>query len=184
MLRKLSRRLGKAPTARVAIACAIGAVLSVLAIAGTPGSASDTTADLVLGQIDFNHNSFNPTSLGSLIYPTGIAVNAAGHLYIADPANNRVLGWANAVGLTTDEAADIVIGQPDGSSNSCVASQTGLCLGPCILRPPPFTPQAASGGVAVDSPAISMSPTPATIASWNTARRSTAGRARARPPIW
>ncbi len=154
MLAKLNRRLRKAPTARLAIACVIGCVLSVLAIAGMPGSAGDTTADLVLGQVDFNHNSFNSTSLGSMVYPTGAAIDATGHLYLADASNNRVLGWANAAGLTTGEPADIVIGQPDGGSNSCAISQAGLCLDlapSCPSRPPPFVPQAASGAVAVDS---------------------------------
>ena len=151
MLAKLSQRLRKAPAARLAIAGVIGCVLSVLAIAGTPGSAGDTTADLVLGQVDFNHNKIlNTTSLGSMIYPTGAAIDAAGHLYLADALNNRVLGWANAAGLTTAEPADIVIGQPDGGSNSCAASQAGLCLAPCIMHPPAFVPQAASGAVAVD----------------------------------
>ena len=62
-----------------------------------------------------------------------------------------MLGWANAAGLTTAEPADIVIGQPDGGSNSCAATQAGLCLAPCISHPPAFVPQAASGAVAVDS---------------------------------
>ncbi len=34
-------------------------------------------------------------------------------LYVADPGNNRVLGFKDARNVTTDSVADIVIGQPD-----------------------------------------------------------------------
>src|SRR3954469_9045090 len=39
-------------------------------------------------------------------------------VYIADPNNNRVLGWKNANNIGQGTGADIVIGQPDFFSTS------------------------------------------------------------------
>ena len=52
----------------------------------------------------------------------GLAVDSTGntpHLYVADPCNNRVLGFNDVRKLTPGTKADIVIGQPD--------MQTALC---------------------------------------------------------
>ena len=54
-----------------------------------------------------------------------LAVDSTGdtpHLYVADPCNNRVLGFKDARKLTPGTKADIVIGQPD--------MQTALCNSP------------------------------------------------------
>ena len=52
----------------------------------------------------------------------GIAIDSTGdtpHLYVADPYNNRVLGFKDARKLTAGSFADIVIGQPDFATNIC-----------------------------------------------------------------
>ena len=49
-------------------------------------------ADLVLGQFDFTKNQSNLTDAAGLISPESAVADAAGHLYVADTGNNRVLG--------------------------------------------------------------------------------------------
>ncbi len=94
-----------------------------------PGSQGDTTADLVLGQFDFAHNAPN------LVDGFGLWMNLAGgdyngdvaidksvspnRLWVADTENNRVLGWSSLAAFSSHAPANIVIGQPDFTSNSC-----------------------------------------------------------------
>ncbi|MCH9008776.1 hypothetical protein IIA29_12380 [candidate division KSB1 bacterium] len=54
-------------------------------------------------------------SASTLCSPAGIAVNAAGNVYVAD-GNNRVLEYHTP--LTTDTVADVVLGQPNFTSNT------------------------------------------------------------------
>ncbi|HLI85686.1 MAG TPA: hypothetical protein VKV17_17355 [Bryobacteraceae bacterium] len=77
---------------------------------------------------EFNFNSSVPTAGAPCYsgYPSacdaGIAVdNSSGtpHLYVADPGNNRVLGFKDLRTLTAGSQADIVIGQPDLSTGIC-----------------------------------------------------------------
>src|SRR5208282_2746239 len=91
---------------------ALVAVTAMIAIAGTPGSAGDTTADVALGQSDFVHNMANFGGLNALNAPGGVAIDSGGHVYVADAGNNRVLGFANVAALTSGASAAIVIGQP------------------------------------------------------------------------
>src|SRR5437773_1812030 len=61
--------------------------------------ATDTVADQVFGQGgSFTTNVPNnggPPSAAGLNFPSGVAVDPSGNLYVADPANNRVLGQSN-----------------------------------------------------------------------------------------
>jgi sugar lactone lactonase YvrE len=85
---------------------------------------TDTTADRVFGQPDFNQRKFNNGGLGSasLDNPDGVALDAHGNLYVADLANQRVLEYD--VPLSSGMAASRVFGQPDfGHSDS---NQGGL----------------------------------------------------------
>lgn len=105
-------------------------------------------ADLVLGQADFTHNPVNDLAFtevasnsSALNGPVAVAIDGAGHVYVADPDNNRVLGWPDVAALTTNSPATLVIGQPDMASGACnqgVSNPSGSTL--CA----PF-------GVAVDS---------------------------------
>jgi len=92
-----------------------------------------TAANRVLGQLDFPYNSVNliegrefgftgnfgsctvngafPFALGG-----GVAIDASSnppHLYVADPLNNRVLGFKDYRKVKAGVFADLVIGQPD-----------------------------------------------------------------------
>ncbi len=92
-------------------------------------------ANAVLGQTLLTRGSinyiegreFNFTASGD----AGIAIdNSSGtpHLYVADPGNNRVLGFKDLRALTAGSQADIVIGQPD--------FLTGVCNYPTGNAPP------------------------------------------------
>src|SRR5579863_8677999 len=80
-------------------------VVVALAIAGTPGSPGDTTADFVLGQPDFTHRAPEFATAQSLDFGGGgyVAIDrnsSPNHLYVADSANNRILAWNNASSFT------------------------------------------------------------------------------------
>ena len=122
------------------------ALAVVIAIAGTPGSAGDTTADLVLGQPDFTHTGVNHLDATGLYSPPAAVVDSLGHLYISDQQNNRVLGYLNATSFSNGAPASLVFGQPDFNSAICNnGTEAGDVngLGPDSLCSP--------FGVAVDS---------------------------------
>jgi len=103
----------------------------VLAFPQLNGSFSSATR--VLGQLDFEHNSLNlidgrevgfsgntgscsfngalPFFLGGSAVIDGSATPP--HLYIADPLNNRILGYRDYRQGNAGVKADLVIGQPD-----------------------------------------------------------------------
>jgi hypothetical protein len=81
-----------------------------------------------LGQPNFTTSGFlaSATQTGFAL-PYGVAIDrTAGHLYVADTANNRVLGWSSISALTNGAPADLVIGQSSFTSNSISVSQSGL----------------------------------------------------------
>jgi len=94
---------------------------------------SASTATTVFGQAAFTTRVVPATpTASSLQGPTGVAVNAAGDVYVAVPADNRVLMFPP--GAASGAAATEVIGQPDFSTNTIdtgafpEASATSLAL--------------------------------------------------------
>ena len=104
-------------------------------------------ATRVLGQDAMNFNTvnliegrefrFTTSPDGNSGADSGIAVDLNStppHLYIADPYNNRVLGYNDLRSVHAGSAADIVIGQPDfshseanyPSNNALTPNQAGL----------------------------------------------------------
>ncbi|TPW10774.1 MAG: haloacid dehalogenase, partial [Acidimicrobiaceae bacterium] len=78
-------------------------------------------ADLVLGQPGFTSRGGNSGGLGdrSLDYPRSVFSDGT-RLFVADYSNHRVLIW-NTLPTTNQQAASVVLGQPDftsGTSNS------------------------------------------------------------------
>jgi hypothetical protein len=97
---------------------------------GLPGTPGDTTADFVLGQFDFTHTVANlvdgagvDTNSSSLSILWGaVAIDktvSPNRVYVADTANNRVLGYGSVANFATHAAAKIVIGQADFTSTGC-----------------------------------------------------------------
>jgi uncharacterized protein (TIGR03437 family) len=84
-------------------------------------------ASVVLGQPDFNLTTTNVNATrNSLRQPTAVASDGV-HLVIADTNHNRVMIW-NSLPTVNNAPADVVIGQPDFTTNT----------------PPPSTPTATS----------------------------------------
>ncbi len=95
---------------------------------------TNTVADRVFGQGgDFASNTCNlgGTSASSLCVPSGVGVDAAGNLYVADRLNNRVLEYDTP--LATDTVADRVFGQGgDFATGQC--NKGGIGAGSlCVL---------------------------------------------------
>jgi NHL repeat len=83
---------------------------------------SNPAAALVLGQVDFTHSGANIVSRSSLYAPSAVAIDHSvipNRIYVADPSDNRVLGWSNSSAFASGQAADLVIGQPDFLSVTC-----------------------------------------------------------------
>lgn len=84
----------------------------------------DSTADGVLGQLDFESQVYNqpdglPTASSlALSNAAHVAIAPSGRVYVSDADNNRVLSWPSASSFTNGQAADFVIGQPDFTSNT------------------------------------------------------------------
>ncbi len=85
-------------------------------------------ADLVIGQPNFGEQDWkNPiVTASSLLYPTAIAVDQSGNLYVADTPNHRVLIYHAP--LSNGVAASVVIGQPNFVSNTYLVSPTAASL--------------------------------------------------------
>jgi sugar lactone lactonase YvrE len=106
-------------------------MIVTLIMAGTAakaGAATGQVANLVLGQFDFAHNGVN--TVGSkviagkivsagLYAPGAVALDSAGHVYIADSSNNRVLVFTTAASFATAQPASMVLGQPDPAADFC-----------------------------------------------------------------
>ncbi len=93
------------------------------------------TPDGVLGQDNFNSNKSNRDgglkgkaksriNADTLYQPQGMAVDAAGNLWVADSSNNRVLKYARPT--VNGQSATLVIGQPDFVTKQSATSITGL----------------------------------------------------------
>lgn len=83
---------------------------------------SGTNASGVAGQIAFVYGAANLTDAVGLGNPQAVAIDRSttpNRLYVADPANNRVLGWSNAASFQNGDPADLVIGEPDFFSSGC-----------------------------------------------------------------
>ena len=100
-------------------------------IYNTVPTAPGAAANAVIGQVDFTSSS-EGTSNTRLYGPMGIC-SAGTKLLIADINNNRVLIYDNISTVTTNEAADIVIGQPDFTHNQ--ANQADVCASTSLQNP-------------------------------------------------
>ena len=92
----------------------------------TPLASGNVDPDVVFGQTNFTNVSANqggtPTA-DTLNYPSSVALDAAGNLYVSDSANNRILLYM-AGASDGDTTADVVFGQ-GGSFTSGTANNGG-----------------------------------------------------------
>ncbi|HUY28605.1 MAG TPA: choice-of-anchor D domain-containing protein [Candidatus Binataceae bacterium] len=109
---------------------------------------STTTASRELGQPDLAHNEINRIDGAGLEAPGGVAASGSGAqaaVYVADSANNRVLGWISPAAPSSG-SAEIVIGQSDFSSSS---PNAGTAEGAATLNAPAGAATDSSGNLFV-----------------------------------
>ena len=108
----------------------------VLFLAATTRSSDCYSADGVLGQANFSGNGYSDTvTAAGLKGPTGVAVDSAGNLWVADYNHNRVLVFQDPIAKATNMAAGAdknasgVLGQPDFTlATDWQTSQSGMWL--------------------------------------------------------
>lgn len=89
-------------------------------------STNGEPADIVLGQPDMTSNTSNNGGLGASSLSAPSYVYSDGQkLYVADRNNNRVLIW-NEMPSENNEPADLVLGQPNFTTNSSGTSDVKL----------------------------------------------------------
>jgi len=98
-----------------------------------------------LGQDSVTVKSVNPNLVEGREFdlPEGLALDLSTNppaLYVADYANNRVLGFRNAASFANGQSANVVLGQPDFATTLFPVPETTLAAG--LLSP---------SGIAVDS---------------------------------
>ncbi|MBI5280793.1 MAG: hypothetical protein HY858_03855 [Candidatus Solibacter usitatus] len=94
----------------------------------------EKTPDLVVGQPDFASRSTGAAERNRLYLPVGLAFTPEGNLAVSDIGHNRVLLFKQP--SANGQTADLVLGQPDGSSFASGSGNTDL---------------SAPRGVAIDS---------------------------------
>lgn len=95
----------------------------VLKFADISSLTNGAAATTVLGQPDFAIRTAG-TSAVKMAGPSGVAVDAAGRLWVADQTNRRVLRFDAAASLADGAAADGVLGQPDFTAkNTGISAQ-------------------------------------------------------------
>jgi sugar lactone lactonase YvrE len=90
----------------------------------TPFSVGEAAAS-VMGQSSFTSSDFSDTNSTQLSYPTSLAFDSSGNLWVADQGNNRVLEYKAP--FSRHEAAGLVIGQP-GFTTSDTGATTPTSL--------------------------------------------------------
>lgn len=83
-------------------------------------------ASTVIGQTLFTSNATAPATATSLRFPTGVSADPGGQLWIVEAATNRILGYNPP--FANGQAASVVLGQPDFTSNAAPAPPTASSL--------------------------------------------------------
>jgi len=90
-------------------------------------TSSNSDASLVLGQDNFT--TVTTRTLGPTSYPNPYSISSDGtKLYLADRNNQRVLIW-NTIPSTNDVAPNIVLGQPDFTTNTLYDPPSASTMG-------------------------------------------------------
>lgn len=101
----------------------------------TSGSLAITVrAHIVIGQPNMTSNTANNGGISaSTLSGSYNAFRIGDHLFVADTGNHRVLIWTSAPNAN-GEAADIVLGQPNMTANSCIAPTAQTLCNPTYVH--------------------------------------------------
>lgn len=88
-------------------------------------TSNGVSADVVLGQPNFDTCTGTSISANTITRPRGIAVDANGRLYAADQDGNRVLVW-NSIPNQNNPNADLVVGQTSLTTGSSGLSSSNF----------------------------------------------------------
>jgi DNA-binding beta-propeller fold protein YncE len=91
----------------------------------------DAAADLVLGQPDFTTGTAVVSQI-KMTGPTGVHVDPAGNLWVADYDSHRVIMFADAASLGDGAPATLVLGQPDFDTETTGVSNVKM-FGPAAV---------------------------------------------------
>jgi sugar lactone lactonase YvrE len=97
----------------------------VLRFASGAALVSGAAAEGVLGQSDFTSSDY-ATTASTMRFPSGVAVDSAGRLWVADWYNSRVLRFDGAAGKANGAPADGVLGQSDFGSRNSATTASGM----------------------------------------------------------
>ena len=90
--------------------------------------ANGAAGSVVLGQPNMTSNTGNNGGVSAIsLSQPSFVYTAGGKLFVADANNNRVLIW-NAIPTANQAAADVVLGQPDMTTNTAVTTPTSRSL--------------------------------------------------------
>jgi sugar lactone lactonase YvrE len=101
----------------------------ILRFSSTAAYESGGSAEVVLGQATFVGDAANQggsVGASTLSNPSGLTIDAAGRLWVADFANNRVLRYDGVSAKTSGAAADGVFGQATFTTAATATSVAGL----------------------------------------------------------
>ncbi len=87
-------------------------------------TANGASADVVLGQPDFDASTHGAVAANRMFDPMSVTTDGQ-RLIVSDLANNRILIY-NQIPTTNGAPADVVLGQPDFTSNSPGVTATSL----------------------------------------------------------
>jgi sugar lactone lactonase YvrE len=86
----------------------------VLRFPSTAAMQNGAAAEAILGVDNLvNQGNSQPPTASTLVYPCGLAIDAAGNLWVADASDLRVVRYANAATIPSGTAASEVLGQPN-----------------------------------------------------------------------
>jgi sugar lactone lactonase YvrE len=88
-----------------------------------PPFANGMAASVVIGQADFVSGGAATTATG-LSFPTGIAFDSSGNLWIGDTDNNRVLQFKPP--FASGMSASLVLGEADFTTSTAATTQSGF----------------------------------------------------------
>jgi sugar lactone lactonase YvrE len=98
----------------------------VLRYASRAAAEAGLSPEAALGKSGLSYHGGGSASAVNLRTSWGLAMDAAGKLWVSDPEGNRVVAFANAATAATGSTMSVVLGQQDFISSSPALSQTRL----------------------------------------------------------